>query len=146
MRLAIPIIGILALSVLQGPLARAESPNDILIVANTASGGGSMSVSDVRDLFLKKRSSWGNGVKVAPLNAVEGSALRAVFRSKVLGMTGAEEQAYWQERKIKAGESVPPEFGDTLRAVFKLRGAIGYVLRSQFRAGTAKVLLVIPAG
>lgn len=145
MRHAIPIILALA-AFAASAVAAAESPNDILIVANTASGGGSLSVTDVRDMFLKKRSSWGNGVKVAPLNAVEGSALRTAFRAKVLGMTAGEERAYWQERKIKAGEAVPPEFGDTLRAVFKLKGAIGYVLRSQFKAGTAKVLLVIPAG
>lgn len=146
MRIAISIIVGLAAVALYAARAVAESPNDILIVANTASGGGSLSVSDVKDMFLKKRSSWGNGVKVAPLNAVEGSALRRAFRTRVLGMTEADERAYWQERKIKAGESVPPEFGDTLRAVFKLRGAIGYVLRSQFKAGTAKVLLVVPAG
>jgi hypothetical protein len=88
---------------------------------------------------------WSSGAKVVPLNVTNGSGLRDDFRARVLGMTSAQEQSYWQERKIKAGESTPSEFGDTLRAVFKLRGAIGYVYRSQFKEGTAKVLLVIPA-
>jgi len=145
MKLLIPWMAALAFSAILPKSARADDPNDILIVVNAASGGGSMTVSDVRDLFLKKRTSWANGVKAVPVNAVEGSALRAAFRSKVLGMTASEERAYWQERKIKAGESVPPEFGDTLRAVFKMRGAIGYIFRSQFREGTAKILLVVPA-
>jgi ABC-type phosphate transport system substrate-binding protein len=146
MKLALPVIVVLAAWVMSSSPARANSPNDILIVANNAAGGGSLSISDVRDMFLKKRASWSNGAKIMPVNAPEGSSLRTAFRSKVLGMTSAAEQAYWQERKIKAGESVPPEFGDTLRAVFKMKGAIGYVLRSQFKEGTAKVLLVIPAG
>jgi ABC-type phosphate transport system substrate-binding protein len=124
----------------------AESPKDILIVANSAAGVNKVSLADVRDMFLKKRTSWPGGAKVVPVNINDGNGLRNDFRAKVLGMTSAQEKAYWQERKIKAGESTPSEFGDTLRAVFKLRGAIGYVYRSQFKEGTAKVLLVIPAG
>ena len=124
----------------------AQNPWDILIVANAAAGATKLSLADVRDMFLKKRTSWPGGTKVVPVNVTDGSGLRNDFRAKVLGMTSAQEKAYWQERKIKAGESTPSEFGDTLRAVFKLRGAIGYVYRSQFKEGTAKVLLVIPAG
>jgi ABC-type phosphate transport system substrate-binding protein len=126
--------------------ALADNPKDILIVANTAAGAGKVSLAEIRDMFLKKRTTWPGGAKIVPVNVNDGSGLRSDFRSKVLGMTAAEERSYWQERKIKAGESTPSEFGDTLRAVFKLRGAIGYVYRSQFKEGTAKVLLVIPAG
>jgi hypothetical protein len=146
MKLARTFAAALVLGLALPSLARAENPKDILIVANAAAGVSKLSLADVRDMFLKKRTSWPSGTKVVPLNVTDGSDLRNDFRARVLGMSGAQEQSYWQERKIKAGESTPSEFGDTLRAVFKLRGAIGYVYRSQFKEGTAKVLLVIPAG
>jgi ABC-type phosphate transport system substrate-binding protein len=146
MKLAATLAAALVVGLLLPTLARAESPKDILIVANAAAGVDKLSLADVRDMFLKKRASWPSGAKVVPVNVTDGSGLRNDFRAKVLGMSQSQEQSYWQERKIKAGESTPSEFGDSLRAVFKLRGAIGYVYRSQFKAGTAKVLLVIPAG
>jgi len=146
MRFATPLAAALVLWLALPAAALAENPNDILIVANAAAGADRLSLAEVRDMFLKKRTSWPAGAKVVPVNVTDGSGLRKDFRAKVLGMTSEQEKSYWQERKIKAGESTPSEFGDTLRAVFKLRGAIGYVYRSQFKEGTAKVLLVIPAG
>jgi ABC-type phosphate transport system substrate-binding protein len=146
MKFATPFAAALVIGLALPSLARAENPKDILIVANAAAGVTELSLADVRDMFLKKRTSWPGGTKVVPVNVTDGSGLRNDFRAKVLSMTSAQEQSYWQERKIKAGESTPSVFGDTLRAVFKLRGAIGYVYRSQFKEGTAKVLLVIPAG
>jgi len=145
MRFATPIAAVLALCIAAPAVVHAESPKDILIIANPAAGASKVTVADVRDMFLKKRTSWPGGAKVVPVNVTE-SGLRNDFRAKVLKMSAAEERSYWQERKIKAGESTPSEFGDTLRAVFKMRGAISYVYRSQFKEGTAKVLLVIPAG
>lgn len=146
MRIATTLAAALVIALALPSLASAESQSDILIVANPSADAGRLSLADVRDMFLKKRTSWPSGAKVVPLNVTDGSRLRNDFRNKVLGMTSEEEKSYWQERKIKAGESTPSEFGDTLRAVFKMRGAIGYVYRSQFKEGTAKVLLVIPAG
>jgi hypothetical protein len=124
--------------------ARAEGPNDILIVANSSVPQGSASLADVRDIFLKRRVTWPSGDKATPVHAVEGP-LREAFCRLVLGMSPAEEKTYWQERQIKYGVAAPPEFGNTLKAVFKLRGAVSYLYRSQFRAGTATVLLVVPA-
>jgi hypothetical protein len=61
-------------------------------------------------------------------------------------MSVSEERSYWQNSKIKRGVSEPRAFGNVLKAVFKLRGAVSYVYRSQYKAGAAKIVLVIPAG
>lgn len=123
----------------------AENPQDILIIVNKSSSVKSASVDELRDVFLKKRSSWSGGDKVIPVHASEGSTLREDFRRRVLNMSSGDEKNYWQEKKIKSGDSKPAEFGDTQRAVFKLRGAVSYVYRSQFKEGSANVVLVVPA-
>ncbi len=140
------VVTVLAFVLAVAPVARAESPRDILVVVNRASTVDSVTIDELRDVFLKKRASWRSGGKTTPVNASEGSSLREDFRKRVLNMSSSAEKSYWQKRKIKAGESRPAEFENTLRAVFKLRGAVSYVYRSQFKEGTARVVLVLPAG
>ena len=125
--------------------AGSENPSDIMVIANSNVDEKTIDTFELKDLFLKKRTNWGSGDKAIPLNALEGSALREDFRSRVLGLSAMEERLYWQERIVKTGVSEPAEFGNTLKAVFQLRGSIGYVYRSQYREGVAKVLLVVPA-
>ena len=77
------------------------------------------------------------------INAPTESRLREIFRSKVLGMDWSREQSYWQDEGIRQGLSEPPEFSNTLKAVFKIKSALSYVFRKDFKEGSAKVLLVI---
>lgn len=126
--------------------ARAESPNDILVIASPAIKVKSITVEDLRDMFLKKRTNWSSGEKVVPLNVADNAKLREEFRNAVLEMSPSEEQSYWQIRKIKEGDSDPPALGNVLKAVFKLRGAVSYIYRSQYKAGVTNVLLVLPNG
>lgn len=125
--------------------ARGESADDILVIANKSVSVGSISKNELRDIFLKKKTSWGRGGQAIPLHAAEGSELRAEFRKRVIAMSRAEEQLYWQQFQIKKGEPQPASFGNTLKAVFKIRGSVSYVYRSQYKEGVAKVLLVLPA-
>ena len=60
-------------------------------------------------------------------------------------MSPAEEQRYWRDAKVKGTENEPVSFSNTLQAVFKLKGALSYVYRKDFREGVSKVVLVIPA-
>jgi ABC-type phosphate transport system substrate-binding protein len=125
--------------------ARAENPNDILVIVNPSVPVKSVSVQDLKDLFLKKRLDWGSGGKAVPIHAAEGSSLRTAFVRRVIGMSVAEEQSYWQERKIKAGIDKPTEFANPLKAVFKIKGAVSYVFRSMYKEGVAKVVMVLAA-
>lgn len=131
------------LTVAPGPTA-ADSPQDILVVVNNSLPLDQVSVDDLRDLFLKRRLNWQQGGKAVPIHAPEGSSLRKHFVKRLMGMSVADELTYWQERKIKAGVTPPAEFGNTLKAVFKLKGAVSYVYRSEYKDGVAKVLLVLP--
>ena len=41
---------------------------------------------------------------------------------------------------------MPPfSFSDALRAVFKVKGAVGYVFRGDYKPGVVKIIMVLPA-
>ena len=125
------------------PRADDENPNDILIIANRSLPLDKISISELKDFFLKKRASWRTGEKVIPVNAKEGTDIRKAFRQKVLELDVSKEKLYWQDRMIIAGEKPPPAFSNTQKAVFKLRGAVSYIYRKDFREGVTKILLVL---
>lgn len=139
------IIAILGCLIVQAPIALADNPRDILIVVNKSIAPAGMSKDEIRDIFLKKRLNWKGGAKAIPIHAGRGSALRDDFRQRLLGMTGIEEDDYWKARQIKTGDPLPAEFGNTLKAVFKIKGAVSYVYREEYKEGIANVLLVLPA-
>ncbi len=137
----------LALTLSAGFPARAEDPKDILVVVNkSASLTTTLSPEALRNLFLLYRTSFEGGGRAVIINAKNGTPLREDFRRKVLDMSQEEELRYWQERKVRSGQIAPAEFSNPLKAVFKIKGAVGYVYRSQYREGVVDVVLVIPAG
>ncbi len=122
----------------------AESPHDILIIANVAIQANAVSMQELRDIFLKERTYWSKGGRAIPVHYREGSDLRNAFRTIVLGFQPNEEKTYWQERFIKTGTEAPPSFSNTQKAVFKLRGSVSYIFRKDYREGVSKILLVVP--
>ena len=124
-------------------IARAANAQDILIIANDKVPPMHVDYDDLRDIFLKRRLSWPAGGRAVPFNAPAGTSLRDDFRKRILGMTESEEIQYWQDRKIRSGVTPPPEMNDTRKAVFRLRGAVSYVYRDQYKEGVAKILLVL---
>ena len=122
-----------------------NASNDLLIIANTAVPVESITLDEARRYFLMKKNQWPGGIKVLPINAVSGSSLRKAFLSRVLNKSPSEERMYFEDEKLRKGIVPPPEFRNVEKAVFKLKGSIGYTFRSDFTAGVSKVLLVVPA-
>ena len=127
-----------------GPAA-AEDPRDLLIVVHRGVKTDTLNPDELRSIFRKLKTRWQGGGKIVPIHAKPGSSLRADFLRRVLNTNPTDEAAYWSDRKIRAGVSKPPEFSNPLKAVFNVNGSIGYVYRSDFKKGIAKVLLIIPA-
>jgi hypothetical protein len=123
----------------------AENPNDILIFVHKRTKTPNMSTTELKNYFLKIKLRWQNGKKAVVINAREGSALRNDFQKRVLEMDPRQERMYWQDRKIKIGISIPPEFTNLQKAVFNISGSMSYVYRSQYREGVTEVVFVIPA-
>jgi len=137
---------VLVLGAIWAPSATlADDPNDILIVANKSVRVNSITENEAKNLFLRKRTQWPDGAKALPINASQKAEVRGVFDEKVLGMSLEDELVYWYKKKIQTGSSAPPEFSNPLKAVFRLKGSVSYVYRSQYREGVVKILLVVPA-
>ena len=63
--------------------SEAESPNDILIIANKNVKLNAISISELKQIFLKKKISWSNGKRIISINARSSSSIRQQFRQKV---------------------------------------------------------------
>lgn len=120
------------------------APSDLLVIASSAVPATSVTEAELKSFFLKKSSQWSGGMKVVPVNAKAGSPARTAFQQRVLAMSPAEEARYFQDLRIRKGITAPSELGNTQKAVSKLKGAISYVLRSEYKEGINKVLLTIP--
>ncbi len=141
--LMLSVLGMLI--VLPSSTAHAEGPQDILIIANNSIPLKSISVGELRNIFLKKRTKWNGGLNAVPIHHPRSAKLRQEFNRIVLKMSLQEEKKYWENQKIKKGITPPPAFGKPLRAVFGLKGSVGYIYRSDYLEGVSKIILVIPS-
>ncbi len=139
------LLGILLVPFGQPSSAAAQNPQDILVVVNQQAEVAETTPQELKNIFLKKKSFWRAGSQVIPIHAREGSPLRDAFRQQLLAMTSTEEQEYWKNSKIKKGLTEPTSFSNTQKAVYKLRSAVSYVFRADFKEGVAKVVYVLPA-
>lgn len=120
-------------------MARAEGPNDLLIIGNKSISASNADAAEVKAVFLKSKTSLG-GDSVFPINAKSDSDLRAAFRKLVLKMSDDKEKGFWEDEKVKKGVEPPPEMAGTLKAVFSKAGGISYVFRKDYKDGTAKII------
>lgn len=135
--------GALVASGLAAKAAGPEHANDLVIIANRSIRAKSITLAVLRQLFTRRRLSWASA-RIVPIDAKPGTWERKAFRRRVLRMTRDEETRYWQDQRIQSGVSPPVEFRRVLKAVYKLKGAVGYVRRAKYRFGVAKILLVLP--
>ena len=125
-------------------VCHAESPNDILVIANKKIKIDSITPEELKQIFLKKKTTWINGDRIICINAPSTSAERAIFREKILGMSENEENTYWEKQKIKRQLTSPSEMRSIVKAVFKLSNGISYAYRKDVPPNVVKVLYVIP--
>jgi hypothetical protein len=140
------VLGVAAMAVsiaVPPPILGAESPNDILIIANRTASEKAISVVDLRAIFLKKRLGWPAGGKAIPIHVKGNPTLKQRFLEIVTDMTEEEEKHYWQKQKVRKGIPPPPEFQDVLKAVFSVKNSVSYIYRHQYHEDVVKVLLVL---
>jgi len=140
----IAIVGIIVAPTLTSA-GGSNNPNDLIIVVNKSAKVDRLSIDDVRNYFLMTKTAWPGGEKAVVLNSRD-EKLRETFRTKVLSMTADEEKRFWQDQMIRTGRQAPPEFGNVSKAVYSLKGAIGYIYRKDLNSNVVKAVLEIPAG
>ena len=135
----------MAICLTAGSPAPAESPDDLLIVVNLRVKQTDLSVDLVRKMFLRERTVWpGTTAKVIPIHAKFSTPEKDAFLKRVIGMTAAQEQRFWENQKVRTGRTPPPAFSNQLKAVFSLNNAIGYIFRKNYKPNVSRILLIIP--
>jgi ABC-type phosphate transport system substrate-binding protein len=143
-------IGVLALSSVLTPgssaaKARGQVSGPFDLIVNAGNPVSTLSKTEAGKLFLKKKTQWGSGQPVAPVDQVESAPVRQAFSVRVLGREVYTIKSYWQQL-IFAGRDVPPveksSDADVIAFVAANPGGIGYVAPSAPLNSTVKVVKI----
>lgn len=114
------------------------------LIVNSANSNTSITKQEASDFFLKKKTKWSTGEKVAVVDMTPNSSTRIDFTKDVHGKSVGQVRAYWQQ-SVFAGKATPPKEVDSDAEVIEFvksnPGAVGYVSSGASTAGV-KVITV----
>jgi hypothetical protein len=95
-----------------------------------------------RQLYLKDKRDWSEGVASKPFGPKKGSPMYYAFLNNVLEMTEAQLAMHWMALKQKSGETPPREVrSDRIlkRLISKYQGSFGVLRKSQVTTSDPKL-------
>jgi len=102
----------------------------IAVVVSLDNTTQTMSIEEVRRLFLKKNKNFKTGVKAEPLDQGNENEVRKIFYKKVVNKGPSQLTSYWS-RMIFTGKGTPPKVvgndENIINSVSKNVNAIGYI-------------------
>ena len=105
-----------------------------VVIVNNANPVASLSMTELRRIFMKQSRMWPNGEPMVPVDWDSTHYLRAVFSKDVLSRSVREMQEYWVQQSMTQGLT-PPSTQRSARAVLRfvasVPGAISYVPPSE---------------
>jgi hypothetical protein len=110
---------------------------DLKVIANSGVAASSISVDDLKGVFLATRTALSDGSRVEPVLA-KGGATHEAFLKEYLGKTDAALQTYYRSLVFTGKASMPKTLAsdaDVVAYVAKTKGAIGYVSAGASTAG-----------
>jgi ABC-type phosphate transport system substrate-binding protein len=121
-------------TILIRPVKAAGDP--IVVIVNVANPVESLTVSELKKLFMSDRSKWDTGKSVTPVIVVAGAPERKAFLKIVCGMNDSDFSKYFAQAAFNGRSATPPmEVGSSasVRAfVARSPGAIGFVKALDF--------------
>lgn len=121
-------------------IAHAET----VIIVNAGNANASMSLSELRKIYLGKATTFPDGSEVTPVNLPDTSGTRTDFDTNMLGKDPNKMKAYWSMMMFSGKGTPPKQVADDAEAVAfvgSTPGGIGYV-DSGSVSGAVKVLSV----
>lgn len=104
-----------------------------VVVVNEANIVSSLSLDELKRLFMRQTLRWIDGRTVIPLDLEADSPLREQFSQQVLQRSTTQVKAYWQTQ-VFSGRGTPPMEAPAEEMVLQFirgnPGAIGYVSAS----------------
>ncbi len=110
-------------------LAPSAWASDVKVIANPSVGASSLSVDELKGVFLATKTSLSDGSHVEPV-LEKGGAAHEAFVKEYLGKTDAALQTYYRSLVFTGKASMPKALGtdaEVVTYVARTKGAIGYV-------------------
>jgi len=113
----------------------------VQVIANASVGATSVTVDDLKTVFVGAKSTLSDGSAVEPVLALSGAAHDA-FLSQYVGKSDQALRNSWKTLVFTGKASMPKSFGtdaDIVAYVARTKGAIGYVGASADVGGAKKL-------
>ena len=114
----------------------ADRHRRMAVIVHPKNPVSNLSLSELRELFLKVRARWSDGKPVLPINHSPRSELRKRFDRMVLRMSPEEAASFWIRQRVRGLGHPPRSFRSTrliLRLVSKQREAVAYLPWSEIQ-------------
>ena len=111
------------------PSLNNEVNYSVIINRNNKTSSASV-LSLLKQLYLRKKSEWPNGIKAKPIGRPLDSQEHAYFLKLVLGMSEADYAEYWLSLKQRTGQTSPRSVSSNkvlLKLISKYKGAFSIV-------------------
>jgi len=137
-RTSIRALGLAALLLgLAGALV-ASGAREILVVVNTDSPATTLTGSEVRRIFLRKRLKWDDDLPIQVFERHSAEPIRREFARGVTGMSLSEQHEHWMELKVIDGLEAPRVMSSAMimkHYLKSVRGGIGYLYPDELDDG-----------
>lgn len=133
----IVVVALLLVAATVIPPQIAQAGGDpIVVIVNGANPVETVSVSDLKKLFLSDRSKWDTGKSVAPVMVTAGAPERTAFLKQVCGMSDADLGKYFMQAAFTGKSATPPKEVTSAASVKSFvatsPGGIGFVKAMDF--------------
>ena len=124
------IVAVVTLSWTSVPGAQEPSSLAFVVIVNKANPLRTLSVAELRRIFMKQTRMWPHAESVVPVDWDATSPIREAFSRQVLMRSVREMGDYWVQQGVTQG-MVPPSTQRSTRAMLRfvasVPGAIAYV-------------------
>ena len=110
------------------PVSAARPP--FTIVVNNANPVDTLTVAELRRIFMKQQRLWAHGDTIVPVDWDAASGMRQAFSQIILGRSVREMAEYWVQQSVTQGLAPPSTLSSGLavaRFVATVPGAIAYL-------------------
>lgn len=141
------ILGLLAgiLAVAMAPARLWARDTSIAVIVNPGNSIESISLVQLRNIFLGTQAFWKDGTQVVPIVRAPSARERDVLLRRVLHMTDLQFQEYWRKRRVARKPGHEPialvSNGMQMQTVSLQTGGIALIATSDIHSGV-KVLKV----
>lgn len=136
---------LLALLVLGFATSVCARDTSIAVVVNPQNSAETISLSELRGMFLGTQTFWKDGVRVFAVVRAPSARERTVLLRSVLHMSEAQYQQYWRKKRQEKKGSLEPvatvSNPDQIRALMRDPGAVALVATTDLNS-SVKVLKV----